>query len=204
MEENKKNKIPNVPNLRFDTFDHEWEKVRLGLFVKEVKKYTSDFNKYPLFTFSIEDGVTPKTDRYERGFLVKKEGETFKIIEENQFLINPMNLRFGAINFSKIKRSVSVSGYYDIFEIEEKKNCYFWYGLLSNNKTIKLYNSIATGSLSEKKRVHFSQLVQLNFYVPNENERSRISILLNKISERIETQNKIIKEHNSYIFSLCF
>ena len=180
--------------MRFDTFDHEWEKVRLGLFVKEVKKYTSDFNKYPLFTFSIEDGVTPKTDRYERGFLVKKEGETFKIIEENQFLINPMNLRFGAINFSKIKRTVSVSGYYDIFEIEEKKNCYFWYGLLSNNKTIKLYNSIATGSLSEKKRVHFSQLVQLNFYVPNENERSRISILLNKISERIETQNKIIKE----------
>ena len=185
--------------MRFDTFDHEWEKVRLGLFVKEVKKYTSDFNKYPLFTFSIEDGVTPKTDRYERGFLVKKEGETFKIIEENQFLINPMNLRFGAINFSKIKRSVSVSGYYDIFEIEEKKNCYFWYGLLSNNKTIKLYNSIATGSLSEKKRVHFSQLVQLNFYVPNENERSRISILLNKISERIETQNKIIKKYESLI-----
>ena len=28
--------------------------------------------------------------------------------------------------------------------------------------------------------------------------------LLNRIQQRIETQNKIIKEHNSYIFSLCF
>ena len=41
-------------------------------------------------------------------------------------------------------------------------------------------------------------------FIPNDETQYKVSSLLSKIDERIETQNKIIKEHNSYIFSLCF
>lgn len=191
-----------VPTLRFKEFSGEWEKIRLGSIIEEIKNYTSDFNKYPLYSFTIENGVTPKTDRYERNFLVTKDGDTFKIVPPNSFVMNPMNLRFGAINYSKVKIPVSVSGYYNIFEIENGKNNEFWSAYFLTKTAINLYNSVATGSLIEKKRVHFSQFIQLSFFVPSDVEKQKITRFLQLIENRIAVQNKIIKHRKSLIFSL--
>lgn len=199
---------PNVPTLRFKEFSGEWKKIRLGSIIEEIKTYTSDFNKYPLYSFTIENGVTPKTDRYERNFLVTKDGDTFKIVPPNSFVMNPMNLRFGAINYSKVEIPVSVSGYYNIFEIENGKNNEFWSAYFLTKTAINLYNSVATGSLIEKKRVHFSQFIQLSFYVPSDVEKQKITRFLQLIENRIAVQNKIIsdlkvlkKELNGFLIS---
>ena len=140
-----------VPNLRFREFHTEWEKIQIGNLIKERKEYTSDFEKYPLYSFTIESGITPKSDRYERSFLVKKEGDLFKIVHQNDFVMNPMNLRFGALNYSKINQTVSVSGYYDIFTIDACKYNEFWNAYLKTPRMLYTYNTIATGSLVEKK-----------------------------------------------------
>ena len=190
---------PNVPTLRFKEFSGEWKKIRLGSIIEEIKTYTSDFNKYPLYSFTIENGVTPKTDRYERNFLVTKDGDTFKIVPPNSFVMNPMNLRFGAINYSKVKIPVSVSGYYNIFEIENGKNNEFWSAYFLTKTAINLYNSVATGSLIEKKRVHFSQFIQLSFYVPSDIEKQKITRFLQLIENRIAVQNKIISKYETLI-----
>ena len=193
---------PNVPTLRFKEFSGEWEKIRLGSIIEEIKNYTSDFNKYPLYSFTIENGVTPKTDRYERNFLVTKDGDTFKIVPPNSFVMNPMNLRFGAINYSKVKIPVSVSGYYNIFEIENGKNNEFWSAYFLTKTAINLYNSVATGSLIEKKRVHFSQFIQLSFFVPSDVEKQKITRFLQLIENRIAVQNKIISKYETLIKGL--
>lgn len=193
---------PNVPTLRFKEFSGEWEKIRLGNIIEEIKNYTSDFNKYPLYSFTIENGVTPKTDRYERNFLVTKDGDTFKIVPPNSFVMNPMNLRFGAINYSKVKIPVSVSGYYNIFEIENGKNNEFWSAYFLTKTAINLYNSVATGSLIEKKRVHFSQFIQLSFFVPSDVEKQKITRFLQLIENRIAVQNKIISKYETLIKGL--
>lgn len=191
-----------VPTLRFKEFSGEWEKIRLGSIIEEIKNYTSDFNKYPLYSFTIENGVTPKTDRYERNFLVTKDGDTFKIVPPNSFVMNPMNLRFGAINYSKVKIPVSVSGYYNIFEIENGKNNEFWSAYFLTKTAINLYNSVATGSLIEKKRVHFSQFIQLSFFVPSDVEKQKITRFLQLIENRIAVQNKIISKYETLIKGL--
>lgn len=139
-----------VPNLRFREFHTEWEKIQIGNLIKERKEYTSDFEKYPLYSFTIESGITPKSDRYERSFLVKKEGDLFKIVHQNDFVMNPMNLRFGALNYSKINQTVSVSGYYDIFTIDACKYNEFWNAYLKTPRMLYTYNTIATGSLVER------------------------------------------------------
>ena len=136
-------------------FKSDWREIEISSLIKEINIKTSDFTTYPLYSFTIEEGVTPKTDRYERSFLVKKEGELFKIINNDNFIMNPMNLRFGAINFSKIDKPVSVSGYYDIFTIDNSNYNYFLNAYFKINKTLHRYNQIATGSLEEKKRVYF-------------------------------------------------
>ena len=185
----------SVPNLRFNQFNSEWERKSIGDFINEVKEYTSSFEKYPLYSFTIESGVTPKTERYERNFLVKKDGDLFKVVHPNNFVMNPMNLRFGAINYSKQTIDVSVSGYYDIFEIDNSNYNDFWNAYFKAPQTINTYNSIATGSLVEKKRVHFSQLKSLKFYLPSNDEKEKINSFIKLLDDRISVQIKIIEEY---------
>ena len=184
-----------VPNLRFNQFNSEWERKSIGDLINEVKEYTSSFEKYPLYSFTIESGVTPKTERYERNFLVKKDGDLFKVVHPNNFVMNPMNLRFGAINYSKQTIDVSVSGYYDIFEIDNSNYNDFWNAYFKAPRTINTYNSIATGSLIEKKRVHFSQLKSLKFYLPSNDEKEKINSFIKLLDDRISVQIKIIEEY---------
>lgn len=184
-----------VPNLRFNQFNSEWERKSIGDLINEVKEYTSSFEKYPLYSFTIESGVTPKTERYERNFLVKKDGDLFKVVHPNNFVMNPMNLRFGAINYSKQTIDVSVSGYYDIFEIDNSNYNDFWNAYFKAPQTINTYNSIATGSLVEKKRVHFSQLKSLKFYLPSNDEKEKINSFIKLLDDRISVQIKIIEEY---------
>ena len=186
-----------VPNLRFNQFNSEWERKSIGDLINEVKEYTSSFEKYPLYSFTIESGVTPKTERYERNFLVKKDGDIFKVVHPNNFVMNPMNLRFGAINYSKQTIDVSVSGYYDIFEIDNSNYNDFWNAYFKAPQTINTYNSIATGSLVEKKRVHFSQLKSLKFYLPSNDEKEKINSFIKLLDDRISVQIKIIDDYNS-------
>lgn len=185
----------SVPNLRFNQFNSEWERKSIGDLINEVKEYTSSFEKYPLHSFTIESGVTPKTERYERNFLVKKDGDLFKVVHPNNFVMNPMNLRFGAINYSKQTIDVSVSGYYDIFEIDNSNYNDFWNAYFKAPQTINTYNSIATGSLVEKKRVHFSQLKSLKFYLPSNDEKEKINSFIKLLDDRISVQIKIIEEY---------
>ena len=190
--------------MRFREFHTEWEKIQIGNLIKERKEYTSDFEKYPLYSFTIESGITPKSDRYERSFLVKKEGDLFKIVHQNDFVMNPMNLRFGALNYSKINQTVSVSGYYDIFTIDACKYNEFWNAYLKTPRMLYTYNTIATGSLVEKKRVYFKQLKELKMCIPSEMEKNKINEFINLLNERIQTQNKIIDDlvlQKKYIIS---
>ena len=198
MSEKTDNKVPNVPNLRFGSSTSTWELTPITTLISECLETTSNFEKYPLYSFTIEEGVVPKSERYERSFLVKKDGDSFKVVKHNNFVMNPMNLRFGAISYSKIRKDVSVSGYYNIFNIDNGQCNDYWEALFRRTKTLKLYDSVATGSLLEKKRVHFSQFRNLKFYIPEHTERLKISLFFSKINERIETQSKIIEEYISY------
>ena len=110
-----------------------------------------------------------------------------------------MNLRFGAINYSKINQIVSVSGYYDIFTIDACKYNEFWNAYLKTPRMLYTYNTIATGSLVEKKRVYFKQLKELKMCIPSEMEKNKINEFINLLNERIQTQSKIIELKQSLI-----
>ena len=183
--------------MRFSSSILDWELKPITTLIEECSETTSNFEKYPLYSFTIEDGVVPKSERYERSFLVKKDGDSFKVVKYNNFVMNPMNLRFGAISYSKVKNDVSVSGYYNVFNIDDAQCNDYWEALFRRTKTLKLYDSVATGSLLEKKRVHFSQFRSLKFYIPEYNERIKISLFFSKINERIDTQSKIIDKLKS-------
>ena len=181
----------NVPKLRFKEFTDEWQKVKISSFVNESKRKTGDIKKYPLWSLTIENGVTPKTDRYERSFLVKKE-DNYKIVYPNYYVYNPMNAHLGAIARNKSDKSISVSGYYDIFSINND-----YYGFYDNYfispVMFKKYKLISSGSLLEKQRVHYSQFKELKIYLPSDKEQEKIAKLLSLLDKKIALQTKKIE-----------
>ena len=55
----------------------------------------------PLYSLTIENGITAKTDRYDRGALVKdKDSKKYKIVCDGDIVYNPAKLRWGAIGQS--------------------------------------------------------------------------------------------------------
>lgn len=159
--------------------------IMLGL---KMQIQTSDTSKYPLYSLTIEDGVIPKSERYEREFLITKEGDAYKVVPSKAFVYNPMNLRFGALKVNHEEFPVSVSGYYNIFSIKDKETIGYWENYLTSRKMLNYYYSIATGSLIEKLRVHFSQFVKIEKPLPSISEQKKIAKLFVEIDKKIDQQ----------------
>ena len=171
----------------------EWENVKFSDIFTEKSIRTSDFKKYPLYSLTIEEGVVPKSERYERSHLVKKD-DVFKMVSKNDFVYNPMNVRFGALARYKGERTVSVSGYYDVFSVNDRYSMEYMDNFLLSAPMINYYNVVSTGSLKEKQRVHFSQFIEFNLPIPPLPEQQKIAEILGAQDKLIELQERKINQ----------
>lgn len=181
----KKGKLGIVPE--------EWNETSFSTLFTSTSDYTDDLDTYPLYSLTIEDGITPKTERYERSHLVKKE-DSYKIVRPNDYAYNPMNLRFGAVARHKGDMPVAVSGYYDIFTTVFESDLPFMDSFLTFGPMITYYNRVSTGSLVEKQRVHFSQFLEFMLPLPSINERTKIAAILTTQDKVIELKEKRLAE----------
>ena len=171
----------------------DWEEVLFSTLFTSTSDYTDDLAQYPLYSLTIEEGITPKTERYERSHLVKKEN-SYKIVRPNDYAYNPMNIRFGAVARHKGDREVAVSGYYDIFTTVHESDLPFMDSFLTCGPMITYYNKVSTGSLIEKQRVHFSDFLQFVLPLPKLAERKKIAEHLIIHDEVIELKEKLLAE----------
>ena len=181
----KKGKIGIVPI--------EWDEVPFSTLFTSTSEYTDDLEQYPLYSLTIEDGITAKTERYERSHLVKKEN-SYKVVRPNDYAYNPMNIRFGAVARHKGDIPVAVSGYYDIFTTIHESDRAFMDSFLSCGPMITYYNKVSTGSLIEKQRVHFSDFLGFSFALPPLDERKKIAEILTTQDKVIELEGRKIEE----------
>lgn len=181
----KKGKLGIVPE--------EWNETSFSTLFTSTSDYTDDLDTYPLYSLTIEDGITPKTEQYERSHLVKKE-DSYKIVRPNDYAYNPMNLRFGAVARHKGDMPVAVSGYYDIFTTVFESDLPFMDSFLTCGPMITYYNRVSTGSLVEKQRVHFSQFLEFMLPLPSINERTKIAAILTTQDKVIELKEKRLAE----------
>jgi len=128
-----------VPELRFPKFEGDWQHQELSKVL--IESNVMAFIDLPLYSLTIESGIVPKTERYERSFLVKNEAAAYKVVQPNDFAYNPMNLRFGALARHIESRPVKVSKYYNIFSVNPKENVLFVDHLLTKSSSIRLYST---------------------------------------------------------------
>ena len=164
----------------------EWVDTLFGSFITERNQNCSDEN-IPLYSLTIQDGITPKTERYTRDFLVKDDSNAYKIVFPKDFAMNPMNLRFGAMALHNKEMRVKLSKYYNIFYLDESKvNPAFFNYYATSEKAIALYNAMSTGSLIEKRRNHFSDFINYEMPFPSIEEQTKIAEFLTAIDEQID------------------
>lgn len=181
----KKGKIGVVPI--------KWNDVPFSTLFTSTSEYTDDLKQYPLYSLTIEDGITAKTERYERSHLVKKEN-SYKVVRPNDYAYNPMNIRFGAVARHKGDIPVAVSGYYDIFTTVHESDLVFMDSFLTYGPMITYYNKVSTGSLVEKQRVHFSDFLEFSLALPPLEERKKIAEILATQDKVIELKEKLLAE----------
>lgn len=196
-----------LPELRFPEFDKdgEWRNILLGKFIKERNEISN--GEYSLFSLTIENGITPKTGRYERAFLVKDEKDAYKLAHPNDFAFNPMNLRFGAIAQYKGQIIIALSKYYNIFHCDESVDSRFCEFYFKSNQMLTIYDDIATGSLIEKRRVHFSAFLKLKIPFPFRQEQQKIASCLSSLDELLAAHTEkleALKNHKKGLMQNLF
>ena len=195
------------PRLRFPEFQNagQWEVRELSDFITERNQYPTE--KAPLFSLTIEDGVTPKTARYERSFLVNDEADAYKLVMPNDFAFNPMNLRFGAIGRHSGTEKVAVSKYYNIFSCDGTVDSRFCEIYFRSDGMVAFYDERAIGSLIEKRRVHFAAFLKFNIRFPWLREQQRIADCLTTLDDLITAQTQkldALKTHKKGLMQQLF
>jgi type I restriction enzyme, S subunit len=188
----------SVPRLRFPEFEGaaEWEERKLGSFIEERVQVADKLVK--LFSLTIENGVTAKTERYERSFLVGNEDSAYKLVLPNDFAFNPMNLRFGAIAKHYGDIPVALSKYYNIFSCDETVNSSFCDIYFRSENMVSYYDKMAIGSLIEKRRVHFSDFLKFRIPLPTLIEQNHIADCLSSLDSLIACQTGKIAELKTF------
>ena len=194
-----------VPKLRFKEFSDEWEEKKFKNFLIEKKEITNE--DLDLYSLTIENGIIPKNEKYEREFLVNNKDEAYKKMGKNDFAYNPMNIRFGAVAKFDENKFIKISKYYNIFYCNSKVNSYFFEKYIKIKRMIDFYNKISIGSLNEKKRLHYSEFIEIEQPFPSLQEQEKIANFLTNIDKKIsltEEKLELFREYKKGVMQKIF
>lgn len=182
------------PKIRFKGYQEDWEQRKLG----DVFEQTSNLvnpkeDEIELWSLTVEDGLTKKSDRYNREFLVKKD-DNFKEVRPGDIVYNPMNMTLGAVGYNGMAKSVAVSGYYTTMVAKENYDTYYINTWLKSPQAIRLYRTYATGSLIEKQRVQFPTLSIIPVTFPKYEEQIKIGSYFHSLDNLITLHQRKCEE----------
>ena len=191
------NQNEQFPKIRFHNYCDEWKQQKLGEVFEQTVEYVDPCEQnLELWSVTVESGLTPKEERYNREFLVKKS-DKFKKLYPEEIVYNPMNITIGAVGFNNSGKEVAVSGYYVTMKMKSKFSNKFFSAWLSCPKAIRLYKIYSTGSLIERQRVQFPTLSDIKDYFPTFDEQSAIGSLFRTIDDLLASYKENLTNYQS-------
>ena len=181
------------PTLRFAGFEDEWKEVKLGEILVERNEQISESEEYQLMSFVQGKGVVPKSDRYDRSFLVKDDKKNYKKTEYGDFIYSSNNLDTGSIGFNKTGKAL-ISPVYSIFYSKTKKESQF-IAILSQrkefiNEMIKYRQGVVYGQF----RIHESDFLNIKILAPESNEQESLITFFQDLDKAIAKQEEKVNQ----------
>jgi len=185
MEKMFPNNGSNVPEVRFNGFTEPWEQCSVGEILVERNEQLPKNNEYPLMAFIANEGVAPKGDRYDRSFLVNdNENKAYKRTEFGDFIYSSNNLETGSIGLNKYGKA-SLSPVYSIFEPTENTDSDFIGRMLVRKDFINEMVKWRQGVVYGQWRIHESDFIKINVFVPKIEEQRKIGAFFDKLDNLI-------------------
>ncbi len=173
--------------IRFPEFQDEWEETKLGKILKERKIYQN--KGFDLEHVSLtKDGVVPKSERYDRDFLVKDDNKQYKITKLNDICYNPANLKFGVICKNTYGDGI-FSPIYVTFECCNELDNNFAGFYLTQNDFIQKVRKFEEGTVYERMAVGPDDFLRFKIKLPNLNEQQKIAEVLTACDDEINLLN---------------
>ena len=152
----------------------------------------------PLYSLTIENGVTPKSDRYDREALVKDTDEKeYKVVYPGDIVFNPANLRWGAIARSNEINKVVVSPIYEVLSLDVSKidSDYLTFLLTSKDK-IQYYATKTEGTLVERMAVKVDVFLNFEIEIEEDYEKQKASAeVLTVLKKEISLLKKQLEQY---------
>ena len=156
--------------------NYVWEQRKLGEVLIERNVQHPQNAEFPLVSFTVENGVTPKTDRYEREQLIRgdKKGKKYKETRRDDIVYNPANLKFGAIARNKYGNAV-FSPIYVTYEVD-KSTIFpsFVEMFVTRDSFIQNALQYQQGTVYERMSVNTSDFEKLDIAIPSLAEQKEI------------------------------
>ena len=203
---NNEHKKLNAPNLRFPEFQGEWEKCKLGELTTKVGSGSTPKGGNAVYTSVGHCFV--RSQNVGMGYLILDDiahidddiHQKHKATElsEDDVLLNITGASIGrtAIATKEIEGG-NVNQHVCIIRANSKVSPKFLCNYIQTKKIQNYIRSLQTGG--SREGLNFEQIRSFPISLPSIAEQNKIAQLLDKLNERIATQNKIIDKLQSLI-----
>ena len=180
----------NVPEIRLDGFEGEWEIKRADEIFKSVSEKNKAF--LPVLSASQIDGMVL---RDEIGINIKYDEATlnnYKVVKPGQFVIHLRSFQ-GGFALSKLEGITSPA--YTIIDFIDKENNLsdFWNSILTSRDFIKRLEAVTYG-IRDGKSISFKDFSSLKFANPELEEQQDIGSYFSNLDNLINSHQEKISQ----------
>lgn len=149
---------------------------------------------FPHATLS-KDGIHPKSERYDRDFLVKNSDKKYKVSYLNDICYNPANLKFGVIALNKLGPCI-ISPIYVTYSIKSGYNPKLLEMIMTNERFINKARKYEQGTVYERMSVSSSDMLSLKIAIPPFDIQEKIIKYINSLDIKIKVETSL---YNLYL-----
>lgn len=179
----------SVPEIRFPGFTGDWKQHKLGDLLEERNEQVPENDEYKLMSFTATEGVTPKSDRYNREFLVKSDNKKYKKTEKGDIIYSSNNLEVGAIGLNNMGKAV-ISPVYSIFYVKNGITPEFIGVMIQRKEFINKMLRYRQGVVYGQWRIHESDFLTIETLFPSSEEQVKIGNFFKKIDSIIDLHQR--------------
>ena len=179
--------------------------VSLKSILSERKEYCGKDGTYTHGTLS-KEGVSPKTERYDRDFLVKSEDKQYKVTHYNDMCYNPANLKFGVI-CRNTYGDLIFSPIYVTFEISDKVYPAYIELFLTNANFIGRIRKYEQGTVYERMAVSPEDFLSYETRMPTYDEQVKFADKIQRIQDKIDLETAFLsslQQQRKYLLNAMF